>query len=157
MTKRQLILIFLVGLVQVISAQTNRYNANWVFGHEAGIKFHGNDSTSLFRSKSNALEHAASISDSNRNLTYYTAKKENQGVLNSSIFTDEDTIIENGEDFFNHPSHCEGSNFLRKGDYLYLFHTRDTTGFCNFTHCRKLFYSLIRLRNKQQDTLIKKN
>jgi hypothetical protein len=148
--------MFLVGLVQVISAQTNHYNANWVFGHQAGIKFHGNDSTSLFRSKSHSLELASSISDKNKELLYYIGKRSSTQNL-SDIFTKEDSLLKNGKNLFTNDTYSEGINLIKKKNKFYVFYSYDSfNDSCKASSCRRLYYSVIQIKPNNTYNIIKK-
>jgi hypothetical protein len=98
MDKKQLILllVFLFCIVSATRGQANRHNANWCFGHGAGIKFHGADSTSLFRSKAYSNEIAASVSDSNGQLQYYIGTEDKYKNFHSDLFNTGNQLLAGG-------------------------------------------------------------
>ena len=161
MDKKQLILL-LVLLFCIVSAtrgQANRYNANWCFGHGAGIKFHGADSTSLFRSRAHNFEFATSVSDTNGQLQYYIGKEDKYENYHSDLFNAGNQLLAGGSEILTATTYNEGALFLQMKNLTYLFHyfSQPFGEECNLPLCRKLFYSIIKDRPHQKDTLITKN
>lgn len=108
-----------------IGAYSQKENANWVFGHNAGLTFKDDGTVSiLYGSGMSASEGSASISDSSGNLLFYTDGRSVWDRNNVKMPGGDYSL---GTGLFGDPSSTQSAIIIpKKGDpYIYYIFTVD--------------------------------
>ncbi|MBP9136796.1 MAG: T9SS type A sorting domain-containing protein [Chitinophagales bacterium] len=101
-------LLVIIGCTNI--AYNQKYDANWVFGDSAGLKFLDGGVTQPFSSSIHSFESSASISDSLGNILFYSDA--------ISIWNSNNEIMENGTELFSNLLSYEENTSCTQGSLI---------------------------------------
>ncbi len=156
MTKRITvqIIFFLAALLANSAAFSQHEDANWVFGRNAGIRFHPvTNQPTNFTSGADCSEASTSISDSSGNLLLYISTSDADPVnkLYTGIYNNKQQIIGNGDSINLFYSTNNGGVFLpfpgKRDTYCFFnvgYEPQINILNCSFNTCYSLFMTTIK-------------